>query len=149
MRRSISGPVIVIGIGVLFFLNNFYPNFFSWRSLFHFWPFLLIAFGAIRLLEVLADAGHARPIAPSHFSGGGIVFMVLLCTVFWGISKGKSTHWRGPNSWVGMVGESFDFDIQQTLPVTAADARLVVRGLKGNVTLAGDDTSEITVTGHK
>ena len=70
MRRSIGGPLIVISIGVLFLLNNFYPDVFTFRSLFLYWPFLLIGLGVIRLIEVFLDAGRARPLVPSQISGG-------------------------------------------------------------------------------
>ncbi len=154
MRRSISGPLIVISIGVLFLINNFYPDVFSWRILFHLWPFLLIGLGVIRLIEVLVDAGRARPLPPAHFSGGGIVLVVLACFLFWGISKGARSHHWPAAPFVHMdassvFGEQFDFDIKQTLPVNAADARLVLDDVRGSVTVSGDDSAVVTVTGRK
>ena len=155
MRRSISGPLMVIAIGVLFFLNNFFPDVFTWRSLALYWPFLLIGLGIIRLIEVLVDAGRARPIGPPRFSGGGLVLVVIACIFFWGVSKSSRSHWRGtPFPFVhmgpaGMFGESFDFDVKQSLPVTAADARVLLEGLKGNVTVSGDDSSDVVVSGRK
>jgi DUF4097 and DUF4098 domain-containing protein YvlB len=154
MRRSISGPLVVISIGVLFLLNNFYPDVFTFRSLFQYWPFLLIGLGVIRLIEVFVDAGQARPLAPSQLSGAGIVVIVLVCLLFGAISKGaRSVHWRGAPfvhmDSLGMFGDEFDFDVQQSLPVSAADSRVVLEGLRGNVSLSGDDSSAITVTGHR
>jgi hypothetical protein len=153
MRRSISGPLVVIGIGLLFFLNNFLPYVFSWHSLTRFWPFLLIGLGVVRLIEVLADAGHAKPLPTSHFSAGGIVLVVLACFVFWGVSKGARHQFRGVpfvhgnSSW--MFADSYDFDVRQSMAVTAADTRLILDGLRGNVSIAGDDSSEITISGHR
>jgi DUF4097 and DUF4098 domain-containing protein YvlB len=153
MRRSISSPLILITIGVLFFFNNFYPDIFTWRALIHYWPFLLIGFGVIRLIEVLVDAGRAKPLAPSHFSAGGLILLVIACFAFWGVSKGARQPWRGtPFVHVGsnwMFGDSFDFDVRQSLPVNAADARVVLEGLRGNVTVSGDDSSEVAVSGRK
>jgi len=153
MKRSISGPVVVISIGVLFFLNNFYPEIFSWRALFRYWPFLLIGWGVVRLIEVLVDAGRARPLPPSHFPMGGAVLLLVACLFLWGVSKGSHHHWRvspfvamNPTS---VFGESFDFDVHQSLPVTGSDTRLVMEGIRGNVTVSGDDSSEVTVNGHK
>ena len=154
MRRSISGPLIVMAIGVLFLLNNFYPDVFTFRSLFQYWPFLLIGLGVIRLIEVFMDAGNARPLAPSQISGAGIVVIVAICLLFGAISKGaRNVHWHGPPfvhvDSLGMFGDEFDFDVQQALPVTAADTRVVLEGLRGSVTVSGDDSSAVTVTGHR
>lgn len=154
MRRSISGPLIVMAIGVLFLLNNFYPDVFTFHSLFRFWPFLLIGLGVIRLIEVFVDAGRARPLAPSQISGGGIILVVLLCLLFGAISRGaRGLHWHGPPfihmDSADMFGDEFDFDVQQTLPVTAGDTRLLLEGLKGSVSVAGDDSSTVNVTGHR
>ncbi len=156
MRRSISGPLIVISIGLLFFFNNFYPDLFSWRALTRYWPFLLIGLGIIRLIEVLSDASRSRPLPPSQFHAGGLVLLVLGCFLFWGISNGRArNHWRGtPFPFVnmgpaGIFGESFDFEVNQSMAVTAGDARLVLEGLRGNVTVSGDDSSSVTVSGRK
>jgi hypothetical protein len=150
MRRSISGPLVVIAIGLLFFINNFFPEMFSWRSMTQYWPFLLIGLGVIRLLEVLATASQGKPLCPSGFSAGGVVLLVAGCFLFWGVSHGTSHKWRGtPFVAVDMFGKGFDFDVKQTSMVTAADKRLLIEGMKGNVTISGDDSSEIVVTGHK
>jgi DUF4097 and DUF4098 domain-containing protein YvlB len=161
MRRSISGPLVVIAVGLLFFINNFFPEFFSWRSLLRFWPFLLIGLGVIRLVEVLIDAGHARPVQPS-FNFGGFVLLIMGCFFLWGLSHagrtvGARTNWHGFPAFhmdpTSMFGEEFDYDMKQSLPVTLPvntnDARLVLEGLRGNVTVTGDDSSEVVVTGHK
>jgi DUF4097 and DUF4098 domain-containing protein YvlB len=153
VRRSIGGPLILIAIGTLFFLNNFYPDVFTWRSLTQYWPFLLIGLGVIRLAEVLFDLSRAKPLPQSQFSMGGIVLVVLACFLFWGVSKGARSRWHG-SPYVhmepfAMFGDSFDFDVRQSLPVTAGDARIVLEGLRGNVTVSGDDTSEVTLSGHK
>ena len=154
MRRSISGPLVLIGIGVLFFLNNFYPEMFSWGSLAQYWPFLLIGLGVIRLVEVLVDAGRAQPLPPSALSGGGIVMVLLACFLIWGVSKGAShAHWRGAPfvhmDSVRMFGEEFDFDVAQSLPVTDSDTRLVLEGLHGNVTVSGGDSSTVELSGRR
>lgn len=155
MRRSISGPVTIIGVGVLFLMNNFYPNILTFRSLFRLWPFLLIGLGVIRLIEVFIDAGRSQPLAPSHISAGGVILLVLACFLFWGVSKGTRAVWHGAPAWhfgmdpTRMFGDEYDFDVQQTLAASAGDTRLVLEGLKGNVTVSGDDSTAVSVTGHR
>jgi hypothetical protein len=153
MKRSISGPLILIAVGILFFFNNFYPEIFSWHSLALYWPFLLIGLGTIRLIEVIAEAGKGRPVPASQLSGGGLTLLIVACFIFWGVSKGARHPWKGVpfvhggSAW--MFAESFDFDVKQALPVSASDARVVLEGLRGNITVAGDESSEVSVSGRK
>lgn len=155
MRRSLSGPLTVIAVGVLFLLNNFYPDIFTFRSLFRLWPFLLIGLGVIRLLEVLLDAARSKPLAPSHISILGTVMLVLACFLFWGVSKGARTTWhhlpafRLDMNSANVFGDEFDFDVQQSMPVTVADTRLVLEGIKGSVSIAGDDVETVSINGHR
>ncbi len=66
--RSITGPLIVIFIGLLFLINNVYPEFFSLARIGDYWPFLLIGAGLIGLVEVLYHARRAYFTGPG-FSG--------------------------------------------------------------------------------
>jgi len=153
MRRSIGGPLIVIGVGVLFLLNNFYPDVFTFHSLARYWPFLLIGFGVIRLIEVFIDAGRARPLPASQISAAGIIAVVVACLLAGAASKGARSHWHGTPfvhvDTLGIFGDEFNFDVQQSLPAGAGDTRLVLEGLRGNVTVSGDDSSTVNVTGHR
>ena len=54
MRRgSVIGPLILIGFGALFLFRNLWPEIPLVDFISRFWPFLLIGWGAIRLIEVL------------------------------------------------------------------------------------------------
>jgi len=56
MLRGLMGPAVLITLGVLFLLNEWRGDYFS----FHYtWPVLLIVIGLIKLAESLASAeGH-------------------------------------------------------------------------------------------
>src|SRR5205085_1207570 len=54
--RSITGPLILVTIGLLFLLNNVRPDLLSLSVIERYWPFLLIGAGAIGLIEVLFHA---------------------------------------------------------------------------------------------
>ena len=45
-----TGPLILIALGVLFLLNNLYPETFSFGRL---WPVILIVIGLAKILENL------------------------------------------------------------------------------------------------
>ena len=54
MRRgSIVGPIILILIGLLFLANNLRPDVPMLEFLGQYWPFLLIGWGLVRLVEIL------------------------------------------------------------------------------------------------
>ncbi len=43
-----TGPLLLIALGVLLLLNNFYPVMFSFRKL---WPVILIVIGLVKVFE--------------------------------------------------------------------------------------------------
>jgi hypothetical protein len=60
-RRSVVGPVLLILLGAAFLINT------SSRTEpvlvgCVYWPFLLIAMGVLRLMEVLAYAASSKPL---------------------------------------------------------------------------------------
>lgn len=155
MRRSVSGPLVVIGVGVLFLLNNFYPEIFTWREVFRFWPFLLIGIGVIQLIEVIVNAAGDRPIPVSTISIGGVIVTVVFCAVLVGVFRHvPSVPWRHGNFYfrngtMEVFGEEYNFDVKQSLAAQASDTRVVIEGLRGNVTVTGDDSPMVLVDGHK
>ena len=63
MRRgSVIGPLILIGIGGLFLLRNLWPEIPLVDIIAKYWPFVLIAWGGLRLIEILLAAVMSKPI---------------------------------------------------------------------------------------
>jgi hypothetical protein len=55
------GPVLLIVIGVLFLLNNLFPDVFRfWRM----WPVILIVIGFVKVLEYFRGPGASNPSPP-------------------------------------------------------------------------------------
>jgi len=69
-RRSITGPLILILLGVMFLTRNLWQEvpLFQWISMY--WPFILIAWGVLRLVEVLIEASRSKPLPPGGLSVG-------------------------------------------------------------------------------
>ncbi len=146
-QRSIAGPIVLIGLGILFLLNNLRPDFSFWANFGRYWPFLLITFGVLRLAEVLVNAGQGNPIATTRpRGGGGLGLIIFLCIVFWAVSRNHMrTFHIGPDNWnngrLEIFGEQYDYPI--TTKGDAAGVTLVVLdGLRGNVTVTGGDSDE-------
>ena len=71
-RRSLSGPVVLITLGVVFLLGTM--GVLNWRHLghwfAHYWPVLLIVWGVIKLIEYQRRKGKVRGppgLAPAEF----------------------------------------------------------------------------------
>ena len=155
-QRSLAGPVILIGLGVLFLLNNLKPDFSFWANLSRYWPFLLITFGVLRLAEVLVDAGRGNPVTTRpRGGGGGLGLIIFLCVIFWAAEHNHSTpvhlgifnnNWN--NGSLEIFGEQFDYPL--TGKGDASGVTLVVlEGLRGNVTVTGSDGDDYSAEGRK
>src|SRR6266849_2566006 len=81
LLRAIRGPILMITVGVLFALDHM--NLFTFIA--NYWPFLLIAVGVLRLLEVLAYAASSKPLHRQGMSGGEIFLIILLVIIGTGI----------------------------------------------------------------
>lgn len=144
MRRSITGPIILLLFGCLFLWHNLRPDVPIFEILAQYWPFLLIGWGLIRLVEVLIRGDRLRP----GFSGGEIFLMIFISIV--GFSAWQAhqfgIHFNGRG--LDIFGDSFDYPVQANAP--ANEMKVVVfDNPRGNVHVTGGDGDQITVTGHK
>jgi DUF4097 and DUF4098 domain-containing protein YvlB len=143
-RRSLTGPVMLLLVGGLFLWKNMHPEAPVFEMMANGWPFLLIGWGVIRLIEVLfTREGHY-----SSFSGGEVVLVILICLVgagMWQASQFGIHFNSGSLQW---FGETYDFPVSATAS-TKGMVRVVFENPHGNIKVVGGDGSDITVTGHK
>ena len=52
-RASVVGPMILILIGAVFLARNFWPEIHVGDLIATYWPYLLIAWGVLRLAEIV------------------------------------------------------------------------------------------------
>jgi DUF4097 and DUF4098 domain-containing protein YvlB len=152
-RASVVGPLILILIGVVFLARNMFPELPLLDFLSRYWPFLLIGWGALRLIEILFWAANSKPL-PQRGMGGGewvlVVFLVLIGSAIW---EGHRGGWlnRG-NIRIGgleMFGEAFDYPIAGEKTGVGKTPEIVIEGFRGNARIAGSNTSDVKVTGRK
>lgn len=70
----LAGPVILIGIGMLFLLNNFGFHLPLSRIIGEFWPLILIFFGSMQILRGLTVGGGTRQYG---FLTGGVMMVTV------------------------------------------------------------------------
>jgi DUF4097 and DUF4098 domain-containing protein YvlB len=143
-RRSITGPLLLLMIGGFFLWRNMHPEAPVFDIIAQYWPFLLIGWGVLRLIEVLIrrDGGYVA------FSGGEVALVVLICIAGGILWEGHQHGVRFYGGSVEVFGEQFDY------PVSAQRAagdmsRITFENPRGNLRVTGADTDQITVTGHK
>ena len=152
-QRSIAGPLILIVIGLIFFLRNFGFRFPFWHWFGHWWPVLLILWGVIALIEH-ATAG-SRGYRTRHLGAGGIVLLVLLVALGVSAHYSSDVDWSGVRDQIqmdddlgGIFGTAYTFEdtLQQPFP---AKANLRVVCDRGTLNISPSDDNTMRVVVHK
>jgi DUF4097 and DUF4098 domain-containing protein YvlB len=148
MRRSITGPVVLITIGLLFLLSNLNPGFSIGALLSQYWPFLLIGAGVIGLIEVLASA--SRGFDPTHrgLRLGWLFWPVLLFgLITWhGRTRLQMPNWG--HGGVGIFGAEYDYDVTASAPSSGV-MRIVLDSTRGSLNVKGEGDGDVRITGRR
>lgn len=155
MRRgSVIGPLILIGIGALFLMRNLWPDIPLADIISRYWPFVLIAWGVLRLVEILFWAIMAKPIPRNGVSAGEWMLVFLICVV--GGTMYTARHfnaWFPAGSvWRGVVrgmGEPYDYTLAPTEKSCTTNCRLMIESFRGNARITGTSDNVVKVSGHQ
>jgi hypothetical protein len=153
-RGSLVGPMLIILIGVWFLLSSLRPDLPLLEIAARYWPFVLIGWGALRLIEIVSWAARGRALPRAGISGGEWALVVLICLV--GSGMWVFSH-RGPwrnlavitSNRLEIFGHTFDYPIEEQKAPAPKAARIVVENLRGSVRVTGASTEEVTVSGRK
>lgn len=152
-RASFVGPLILIGIGVLFLCRNLFPDLPLMDYISRFWPFLLIGWGLLRLIEIGVWAATSKPLPSRGMSGGEwvlVVFLVLIGSAIW---SGHRDGWLNRNhirvGGLEIFGEAFDYPINGQKTAAGAAPQIVIESFRGNARISGSDSADVKVTGRK
>lgn len=152
-RGSIVGPLILIALGVLFLFHNILPNFSALDLLARFWPFLLIALGLLRLIEISIRAARGWSLPVNGISGGAWFLIVLFCFFGWGLFTVRT-----PNNWwkrigiehsVEVFGNSYNYTFTEQHATVGKTPRVVIEGFRGDAKITGSDDPQIRINGQK
>lgn len=152
MKNSLVGPMVLIVLGGLFLANNLRPDFSPWRLVLEYWPYILILWGLMRLVEVGILAARNQPLPKRGISGGEwalIVFVSLIASGMWFAMDTRERFRSGRVNLRGLqiFGETFEYPLSAR-QASAKTPRIIVENRRGNVRLVGGDKDEVVVTGH-
>jgi hypothetical protein len=149
MRRgSITGPIILLLVGGLFLWRNLHPELPVFDIVAQYWPFLLIVWGLMRLVETLLWRDDQGRVRGGGFSGGEVVLVVFICMIGLGAWQAREFGIHFDSHGLDIFGEEYDYPISATAP-SAGMKRLVFENPRGNIHVIGGDAQTVTVTGHK
>ena len=133
--------LVLISVGVLLLLHTYghlqLSNFFT-----HWWPLLIIFWGVIKLFERVA--GRRFGGGTGGITGGEVLLvvgMLALMGIVVAVDYGKDTF--------GGAGENFEFDVDISPKPVPANAPVVVRASRGDISVRGTDDKEIRVSAKK
>src|SRR5581483_9369050 len=153
-RRSFAGPVILIIVGVVFLLGNMHVI--TWSGLgwwfAHYWPLLLILWGAIKLFEHMQARRQGYQPAGIGFGGGFLVVLIIVCGL---VADGlEKVDWAAVQQEMGVnspwlpFGNKYEYSNQIDQPVASHGAfRLALQ--HGSITVLPSTDEKVHVSVHK
>lgn len=140
-RRSFAGPLILVVIGGLFLWRNLHPETPVFDLLAQYWPFLLIGWGLVRLIEILLSEQQRY----FGLTGGEVALVVLISIAGLGLFE---VHQRGIRISPEIFGEQYDYPVSASASLGSAK-RIVFENPRGNIRITGTDGQQVTITGHE
>src|SRR5882724_2082152 len=143
--KSTFPGLALISVGVLLLLHN-YGGFNIGHFIWHWWPLVLIFWGAVKLYERTA-ASRAGNVATSPITAGEILLVLGLLSLLGivvAVDYGKQ-HFP-PDDWPGPMGES---DLEIAPRPVPPDARITIRNGRGDISVHASDEAQIRVSGKK
>jgi hypothetical protein len=138
--------LLLLFVGLLLLLHN-YRGVSIGEVIGHWWPLILIFWGAIKLYERMAASRAGDPAAAKIT--GGEVFLVLGLLSLLGIVVGVDYFRENLPGHIREWGNSFDFDLDVAPKDVPGDARITIHNGRGSISVRPSDESQIRVSGKK
>ena len=153
-RRSYAGPIVLIGLGVIFLLGNI--GVLTWRSLglffARYWPLFIILWGAIKLAEYYQ--AQREGVRARGIGVGG--FFLLFFIIIFGLAASQSANvnWGAIgdeiqiNDDFPLLGNTYNYSDQLQQPFPAGGS-LKIASDRGDVTINAWDENSIKISVNK
>lgn len=149
---SLITPLILIAAGTLFLINNLRPELPLMELVARTWPWVLIGWGLLRLLELGVWTARGKALPSAGISGGEWALILFLTLVGSGLFFAtQRAHWpmihvrRG----IEMFGQSFDRPLDPVRQEAQGVQRVVVENHYGNARIVAGDEPAVSITGNK
>ena len=141
---SVFSGLLLISVGALLLLHN-YRGYDIGYTLTHWWPLILIIWGALKLYERTAGARSGDPGA-ARITVGEVFLVFGLLALIGGVVGWDFTKEKIPDmNW----GNSFPIDLDITPKKVPANSRITVKNSRGDITVRASEDAEIHVSGKK
>jgi hypothetical protein len=140
--------LVLITVGSLLLLHN-YRGLELGEVLIRWWPLALIFLGLIKLYDRTVAIRSSDP-GSARITGGEILLvvgMIVLLSCVVAIDIGRRTI--GGKIPIEISGDAYPFDLDVAPKTVPANARITVRGGRGNIIVRATDVPEIRVSGQK
>ncbi|MBV9302254.1 MAG: DUF4097 family beta strand repeat protein [Acidobacteriaceae bacterium] len=154
MRRgSIAAPLILIAIGALFLIHEISPVFPIADMVGQYWPYLLILWGVLQVVEISVRALRGRALPVSGISAGGWFLVVLIC--FAGFATYEV---RRPDNWwrrvgfepgIEVFGQEHQYQINSVQKTVGNAPHIVIETFRGDAKITGNEGTDVVLNGHK
>ncbi len=147
-RPSIFGAIVLVAIGVIFLLHNFYPGFDGWDFLYRWWPVFLILAGVAKLVDYAFER-HSDGTGGTRTSGAQTLLIIFL--VFLIVGSIIAHHVHGPGVGVDMspfwkgLGETYSFSEPSQSQPAPPTARIHISTPRGDIAVHAENTAQIRV----
>ena len=145
-NSSLFPGLLLLFVGLLLLLHN-YRGVSIGQVIGHWWPLILIFWGAVKLYERMAASRSGDPGA-SAITGGEVFLVVGLLSLLGivvAVDYGRENIPGRVREW----GNNFDFDLEVAPKTVPADARIMIRNAHGNISVRPSDETKIRVSGRK
>lgn len=145
---SVFSGLILISVGALLLLHN-YRDYDIGRLLWHWWPLILIIWGAVKLYERTSGVRFGDP-SGAHITPGEVFLVVGLFTLVGIVVAFDYGKQHLPGDFVDVWrGDKFDFELNVEPKTVPADARITIRNGRGDISVRSSDEPQIRVSGKK
>src|SRR5580692_2416610 len=149
-RQRTSGifsGLVLLTVGSLLLLHNYRGLELS--EVLHWWPLALIFLGAIKLYERTVASRSDDP-SSARITGGEIMLVLGMIALLSFVVAVDYVKTKAEGNDYGLhIGDSYPFDLDVAPKTVPANARITVRGGRGDISVRTADTLEIRVAGKK
>ena len=153
-RASLIAPLVLIVLGLLFLVNNLWPELPVMSMVSEWWPVALIAWGFLRVIEITSWKAQGRTLPQTGLSGGEWTFIVVLCVIGSAAFTANKYRDRWPininhTGLEDVLGESFDYpQPEQVINGAGKTPRVLIENLRGNARIVGADAEDVRASGR-